>query len=211
VRFDDQLRPGVAALMRRLRHLGVRQTAMLTGDNAANAAAIGAQAGIALIEANLLPEDKVRLLEGLTARYEPVVMVGDGINDAPALASAAVGVAMGAHGTGISAEAADIVLLVDDVTKVGDAVAIGQRMLRIARQSIFVGLGLSFTCMVLASFGLIPPAIGALLQEAIDVAVILNALRALGGDDETDTSEDRQGGAHRGAAPTIGGALAGEP
>jgi heavy metal translocating P-type ATPase len=181
VRLDDQLRPGVADLMRRLRRLGVAHTVMLTGDNRANAEAIAARAGIDRVEANLLPEDKVRLLQELSAGYAPLAMVGDGINDAPALASAAVGIAMGAHGTGISAEAADIVLLVDDVTKVGDAVAIGQRMLRIARQSVFIGLGLSFACMIVAALGYIPPALGALLQEAIDVAVILNALRALGG------------------------------
>jgi len=85
---------------------------------------------------------------------------------------------MGAHGTGISAEAADIVLLVDDVAKLGEAMAIGRRMVRIAKQSIYVGLGLSLACMVAAALGMIPPVIGALLQEAIDVAVILNALRA---------------------------------
>ena len=143
------------------------------------------------MEADLLPEDKVRLIEAIGARYAPVVMVGDGINDAPALATATVGVAMGAKGTGISAEAADIVLLEDDVVKVGDAVAIGQHMLRIARQSIYAGLGLSFACMVVASFGYIPPAAGALLQEAIDVAVILNALRALGDGLEPKASADR--------------------
>ncbi len=181
IRLDDQLRPGVPDLIHRLTNLGVRHTAILTGDNATNAATIGAHAGIAQVEADLLPEDKVRLLAALRARYEPIVMVGDGINDAPALASATVGVAMGAKGTGISAEAADIVLLEDDVAKVGEAVAIGQHMLRIAKQSIYLGLGLSFACMIAASFGYIQPVVGALLQELIDVAVILNALRALGG------------------------------
>ena len=187
IHFDDQLRPGVPDLMRRLARLGVRHTAILTGDNAANAAAIGARAGIAQVEANLLPEDKVRLLTALRGRYEPIVMVGDGINDAPALATATVGVAMGAKGTGISAEAADIVLLEDDVAKVGEAVAIGQHMLRIAKQSIYLGLGLSFVGMIAASLGYIQPVVGALLQEAIDVAVILNALRALGGGGATAT------------------------
>jgi len=193
--INDQLRPGVAGLMRQLRQLGVRHTVMLTGDNAANAAAIGVQAGIAQVEAGLLPEDKVRHLVALKERYGPVVMVGDGINDAPALATATVGVAMGARGTGISAEATDIVLLVDDVAKVGEAVAIGQRMLRIAKQSIYIGLGLSFACMVAASFGLIPPAIGALIQEAIDVAVA--------------SADAGRGGALPQATPAIGTAIGG--
>jgi heavy metal translocating P-type ATPase len=185
--FSDRLRPGVAAMMDRLRALGVRRTVMLTGDRQDNAARIGQEAGVDEIAANLLPADKVRELHTLKSRYDQVVMVGDGINDAPALAAATVGIAMGAHGTGISAEAADIVLLVDDVTRVGDAVAIGQRMRQIAQQSIFIGLGLSLVFMAIASFGLIPPAIGALLQEVIDVAVILNALRAREGARQHDT------------------------
>ncbi len=178
VLFNDHLRPGVPELMRRLRQLGVRLTVMLTGDNRENAEAIARQAGIERVEANLLPEDKVRVIQELKREQRHVVMVGDGINDAPALATADVGVAMGAHGTGISAEAADVVLLVDDVTRIADAIATGQRMLRIAKQSIYAGLGLSLCFMIIASFGYIPPAVGALIQEAIDVAVILNALRA---------------------------------
>lgn len=151
---------------------------MLTGDNLEHAQAIGQQAGIDQVEAYLLPEDKVRLVKALMQQHPVVAIIGDGINDAPVLATATIGVAMGTHGTGISAEAEDIILLVDDVTRVADAVEAGQRMLRIAKQSIYVGLGLSFGSMVLASVGLISPAAGALIQEAIDVIVILNALRA---------------------------------
>lgn len=176
--FNDQLRAGVPGLIKRLHRLGVQRTVMLTGDNARHATVIGQQAGVDQVEANLLPVDKVRAIEQLKRTYPTVVMVGDGINDAPALATATVGIAMGAHGTGISAEAADIVLLVDDVTKVADAIEIGQHMVKIAKQSIVIGLGLSFGFMVLAAFGLIAPVIGALLQETVDAAVIVNALRA---------------------------------
>jgi P-type E1-E2 ATPase len=150
---------------------------MLTGDRESSAEVIAAQAGIRTVRANLLPADKVAAVQELKRRVGTVVMVGDGINDAPALAAATVGVAMGAHGTAISAEAADIVLLVDDISRVGDAMAISRRMRHIALQSIGVGLGLSFVLMVIASFGAISPAAGAVMQEALDAAVILNALR----------------------------------
>ena len=178
ITFRDQLRPGVPSLVQRLRDLGVAQSVMLTGDSVVNAGTIAREAGITKVEANLLPEEKVREVKRLTEEYRTSIMVGDGINDAPALATATVGVAMGAHGTGISAEAADIVLLVDDVTKVGDGIMIGQRMLRIAKQSIFFGMGGSFVLMGIAAFGYIQPAIGAVMQEVLDVVVILNALRA---------------------------------
>jgi heavy metal translocating P-type ATPase len=183
ITFADRLRHQVPALMRRLTQLGVRDTVMLTGDRQESAERIAAQAGIRTVRANLLPGDKVAAVHELKQRHGGggVVMVGDGTNDAPALAAATVGVAMGEHGPAASAEAADVVLLVDDIGRVGDAMAISQRMRRIILQSIGIGLGVSGALMVVASFGLIPPSIGALLQEALDVVVILNALRARSG------------------------------
>ena len=177
IEFADRIRHQVPALLQRLTVLGVTETVMLTGDREAPAQAIAAQAGIRTVRANLLPGDKVAAVRELTARHGNVVMVGDGINDAPALAAATVGVAMGAYGTAISAEAADVVLLIDDIARLGDAMAISRRMRRIALQSIGVGLGLSFALMVIASTGHITPAAGAVMQEALDAAVILNALR----------------------------------
>jgi heavy metal translocating P-type ATPase len=178
ITFADRLRHQVPVLMQRLAHLGVVDTVMLTGDRRESAEVIAAQAGIRTVRANLLPGDKVTAVQELKRHYGVVVMVGDGINDAPALAAATVGVAMGEHGPAASAEAADIVLLVDDITRVGDAVTISQRMRRIILQSIGIGLGVSGALMVVASLGHIPPSLGALLQETLDAAVILNALRA---------------------------------
>jgi heavy metal translocating P-type ATPase len=177
IEFADRLRHQVPSLMQRLAVLGVTETLMLTGDRAATAEIIAAQAGIRTVRANLLPADKVTAVQELKRRYGTVVMVGDGINDAPALAAATVGVALGEHGTAVSAEAADVVLLVDDIARVGDAMAISRRMRRIALQSIGVGLGVSFGLMGIAAWGLVTPALGAVLQEALDAAVILNALR----------------------------------
>jgi heavy metal translocating P-type ATPase len=176
--YRDKVRSGVSSMLERLEQGGVRETVMLTGDDLATAHAIASQVGITTVNAELLPSQKVAAVRDLMQRHDTVVMVGDGINDAPALATATIGVALGAHGTAISAEAADIVLLVDDVTRVADAVEIGQRTLRIAKQSIWAGLGASGAMMVAAAFGYIVPTVGALLQEALDVAVILNALRA---------------------------------
>ena len=176
--LGDKIRSGVNVMMQRLQKLGVKETVMLTGDSFDSAQVIAKQAAVTNFEFNLIPEQKVLAIKKLKERYKNIVMVGDGINDAPALAAATVGVAMGAKGTAISAEAADMVLIVDDVTKVADVLEIGQRTIQIAKQSIYFGLGVSFILMIVASFGLIPPTIGALLQEILDVSVILNALRA---------------------------------
>lgn len=180
VEFADRLRHAVPSLMQRLAVLGVTETVMLTGDRASTAEIVAGQAGIRTVRANLLPADKVSAVQELKRRYGTVAMVGDGINDAPALAAATVGIAMGEHGTAVSAEAADIVLLVDDISRVGDAMTISRRMRRIALQSIGVGLGLSFVLMGIAAVGLLTPALGAVLQEGLDAAVILNALRVGG-------------------------------
>src|SRR5262249_23296173 len=137
----DPLRPAVPPLLARLGELGGRGTVMLTGGDVATADRIGQQAGISNVEADLLPAQKVEVVRELVAKHPVVLMVGDGINDAPALATATVGVALGAHGAAVSAEAADAVITVDDVGRVADAVAIGQHTLHIALQSIGVGLG----------------------------------------------------------------------
>jgi len=177
IEFADRLRHQVPSLLQRLAVLGVTETVMLTGDREATAEIIAAQAGIRTVRANLLPAEKVAAVRELRRRYGTVVMVGDGINDAPALAAATVGVAMGEHGTAVSAEAADVVLLVDDISRVGDAMAVSRRMRRIALESIGVGLGVSFALMWVASLGMLSPAVGAVMQEALDAAVIVNALR----------------------------------
>ena len=175
--ISDEMRPSVRQTLHKLKGLGVEKTIMLTGDNAANAKAISSKAGIDEFRADLLPQDKSRMVSAEMSGDKTIVMVGDGINDAPALATATVGVAMGAHGTAISSEAADVVLLTDDIVGVGRAVEIGKRMSHIAKQSIFVGLGLSICLMIVAGAGFIPPPVGAFLQEVVDVTVILNALR----------------------------------
>jgi P-type E1-E2 ATPase len=132
--------------------------------------------GLDGIRAGLTPNEKVLLV--LTERKNgPVMMVGDGVNDAPALAAADVGVAMGARGAAASAEAADVVLLVDRVDRIAPGIEIARRSRRIALESVVAGIGLSVLGMVAAAFGYLTPVQGALLQEAIDVAVILNALR----------------------------------
>ncbi|HKG03177.1 MAG TPA: heavy metal translocating P-type ATPase [Conexibacter sp.] len=177
----DRLRPDAAQLAQSLRDAGVRQVAMVTGDSDAVAQAIAREAGLDRVYAERTPEEKLEVVRAVRARPElrPVVMVGDGVNDAPALALADVGVAIAGESETVSSEAADAVITVDRIDRVATAVRIGRRTMRIARQSVIAGMALSLVAMGFAAAGLLPPVAGALLQEAIDVAVILNALRAL--------------------------------
>jgi heavy metal translocating P-type ATPase len=178
IEYADRLRPELEGFVPRLRRLGVPRIILLSGDDQANASAVAQSVGIEEAHGDLLPEEKVAYVQRLMKEGHRVLMVGDGTNDAPALSTATVGIALAAGGGGISAEAADAVILADDPTLVAEAIEISRRTLRLARQSIWAGLGLSGLAMIAASAGYIPPVAGALLQEAIDVAVILNALRA---------------------------------
>jgi heavy metal translocating P-type ATPase len=178
IEYADQVRSDLKGLVPRLRKLGLRRVVLLSGDDQANTDAVARAMGIEEAHGELLPEDKVAHVRRLVKAGEKVLMVGDGTNDAPALSSATVGIALASGGGGITAEAADAVLLADDPSRVETAIAISRRTLRLARQSIWAGLGLSALGMAAASLGWLPPVAGAVAQEAIDVAVILNALRA---------------------------------
>ena len=179
----DELRPDAQSIVDRLRAEGVRHVAMLSGDRRSVAKRVGRELGVDRVYAEQSPEDKLEVVRSVAAEpgLRPVIMVGDGVNDAPALAIADLGIAMGAAGATVSSETADAVITVDRVDRVADAVHTGRRALHIARQSVLAGMGLSLAAMAVAAAGYLPPIAGALFQEAIDLAVILNALRALRG------------------------------
>lgn len=174
----DPLREGAGIMLAGLREEGIERILLATGDRVEVAERVTEGLGLDALRAGLTPDQKVLLV--LTERKDgPVMMVGDGVNDAPALAAADVGVAMGARGAAASAEAADVVLLVDRIDRLRSGIEIARRSRRIAVESVVAGIGLSILGMTAAAFGYLTPVEGALLQEAIDVAVILNALRAL--------------------------------
>jgi heavy metal translocating P-type ATPase len=179
----DELRPDADRIVERLRAEGVRHVAMISGDRRSVAERVGRELGVDRVYAEQSPEQKLEVVRRLAADPDlrPVIMVGDGVNDAPALAIADLGIAMGAAGATVSSETADAVITVDRVDRVADAVHTGRRALHIARQSVFAGMGLSIAAMGVAALGYLPPLAGALFQEAVDLAVILNALRALRG------------------------------
>ncbi len=181
--MGDRLRPGADTLAQELHSAGIAHVALVTGDRPEVANEVARSAGIEHVYAEQTPEEKldvVRAIRGLPG-FRNVVMVGDGINDAPALALADVGIAMAGKGATISSETADVVITVDNANRIALSILVGRRSLHIARQSVIFGLGLSVAAMIVAAFGYLPPVWGALFQEVIDVAVILNALRALRG------------------------------
>lgn len=175
----DALRDNAAQTVAELRDLGITEIAMLTGDNPDTANALASQAGITSVHAALLPNDKVKLVAEMPNK--PVIMVGDGVNDAPVLAAADVGIAMGARGSTAASESADAVIMTDDIGRVSQAVRTSKHTYRVALEAIWIGILLSLGLMTIAAFGYIPAVWGALTQELVDLAAILYALRALTG------------------------------
>lgn len=176
ITFKDEIRPESSATLERLRSLGVRNFLMVTGDNASTAKAVAKSLGISDVRADALPADKLHAIEAV--RHKPVAFVGDGVNDAPVLTAADVGVALGARGSTAASESADLIIMRDNIGLVADSIEIANRTFRIAKQSIFIGIGLSVVLMFIFATGRFAPIYGAAIQELVDVVVIFNALRA---------------------------------
>lgn len=178
ITFADIVRKESAATIKELNTLGIQKTIMLTGDHASIANTIAKEVGISEVHGECLPEEKIQVLNELKEVDRPAIMVGDGVNDAPALAVADVGIAMGAHGSSAASESADAVILKDDLSRVSTAVHLSQDTMRIAQQSVLIGIVICVILMLIASTGAIPALLGAALQEVIDTISILSALRA---------------------------------
>jgi heavy metal translocating P-type ATPase len=175
--FQDTLRSDAAHLFKKLSREGIKKSVLLTGDKEERAKSIGETLHLKDVISECLPEDKLKYVKKYQKNKTVVVMVGDGINDAPALAKADVGIALGIHGQTASSDVADIVILSPSVSKTYDVLHIAKKTVYLAKEGIFIGIGASTVAMIFAAFGYIPPLEGTILQEAIDVAVILNALR----------------------------------
>ena len=178
INFEDELRPESAHMLEELKQQGIRHTLMVTGDNQATANVIAKKLGIETVLANCLPGDKIRAIEKVLNK--PVAFVGDGVNDAPVLTAADVGIALGARGSTAASESADVVILLDDIAKVASSVSIAKRTFFIAKQSILGGIMISIGLMAVFTTGRYTAVQGAAIQELVDVAVIFNALRAHG-------------------------------
>jgi heavy metal translocating P-type ATPase len=176
--FEDAVRPDARYTVDALHSLGIKEAIMVTGDKQSVADGVAQKVGIDTVYADCLPADKIKALESLRSRQQSVAFVGDGVNDAPVLTAADVGIALGARGSTAASEAADVVILLDDLSKVAVSREIATRTFKIARQSILIGIGMSFALMAMFSTGKFKPSLGAALQEIVDVSVIINALRA---------------------------------
>lgn len=177
--FKDEIRKEAPKMLRQLKKDGIKHFALVTGDNEATAVKIAQELNIVDVYPECLPADKLTAVQELP--HWPVVFVGDGVNDAPVLTAADVGIALGARGSTAASESADVVIMQDDVSKVADSFAISKRTLFIAKQSIMIGIGLSVALMLIFATGKFKPVYGAAIQEVVDIAVIFNALRAHGG------------------------------
>lgn len=178
IAFKDHIRPEAVSTMQQLRKMGVHHLMMLTGDQAAIAQNVAQKVGITDVRTNLLPQDKINALKNVPLDQHPVFMVGDGVNDAPSFVTADVGIAMGAHGATAASESASVVILRDDLSKVATAVDISQDTIKVAKQAVLIGIAICTLLMLVASTGIIPAFVGAMLQEVIDTVSILWALRA---------------------------------
>ncbi len=178
ISFSDAIRKESRELLRRLKQLGIRHTLMVTGDNKTVAASIANKLGIGEVVSEALPGDKVQAIEAL--KFRPAAFVGDGVNDAPVLTAADVGIALGARGSTAASESADVVIMLDNIEKVAESIQIAKRTFSIARQAILIGIGLSLIMQMVFATGRFSPALGAGLQEVVDVVVIFIALRAHG-------------------------------
>lgn len=178
VTFTDTVRPEAKQTISQLKKQGLEHVMMVTGDNKDIASTIANQVGIVDIKSDCLPEDKINVLKNITEDARPVIMVGDGVNDAPSLAVADIGIAMGAHGSTAASESADVVILTDDLSKVSTSIQISKDTMRIAKQSVLIGIIICILLMLIASTGVIPALLGAALQEVVDVVSIFSSLRA---------------------------------
>lgn len=178
ISFIDEIRPEAKSTLSALKKLGVKHLLMVTGDNKSTAQTIAKQIGITDITAEALPADKLLAIENI--KYKPVAFVGDGVNDAPVLTAADVGIALGARGSTAASESADVVVMLDDLSRVSTSVEIAKRTFKIAKQSILIGIFISIGLMFIFATGRFAPVYGAAIQEVVDVIVIINALRAHG-------------------------------
>lgn len=179
ITFSDEVRPEARQTIAQLMKMGIRKIMMISGDKQSISETIAKEIGISEVSAGCLPEDKLKILKSVSDDFRPIVMVGDGVNDAPSLTVADVGIAMGAKGSSAASDSADVVILKDNLEKVSDTVMISRETMKIARQSVFIGIAVCTVLMLIAAFGLLPALLGAGLQEVVDVISITSALRAL--------------------------------